>query len=84
MACLSCGSECQTFFNAELALSFPELKDMTINPPLYMVLRTPVCLHCGFVDLRIPDGELIKLRGGSAGIESKSVRTDEPFQTISG
>ena len=82
MACPSCGWECQTFFNAELALSFPELKGMTINPPLYMVQRTPVCLNCGFVDLRIPDGELKQLREGNAGIGSKAVRTDEPFQTI--
>jgi hypothetical protein len=49
MACLSCGWECQTFFNAELALSFPELKGMTINPPLYMVqnARMPQLRVCG-------------------------------------
>jgi hypothetical protein len=81
MVCLSCGSECQSVFNAELALSFSGLEGVTINPPLYMVLRTPVCLDCGFVDLRIPDGELKQIRNGIASIESKRTRAGEPFQT---
>jgi hypothetical protein len=81
MACLSCGSECQSVFNAELALSFSGLEGVTLNPPVYMVVRAPVCLDCGYVDLRIPDGELKQLREGTPGMESKRTRRGEPFQT---
>lgn len=81
MACLSCGSECQSVFNAELALSFSGLEGVTSNPPVYMVVSAPVCLDCGYVDLRIPDGELKQLREGTPRMESKRIRTDEPFQT---
>jgi hypothetical protein len=81
MACLSCGSECQSVFNAELALSFSGLEGVTLNPPVYMVLRAPVCLDCGYMDLRIPDGELKQLREGTSGMESKQARKGEPFRT---
>ena len=71
MACLLCGSEYQSLFSAELALSFPGLKSMLMNPPLCTVLKALVCLDCGFGDLRVTHAELKQHRQCHASLESR-------------
>lgn len=84
MACLLCRSERQSVFNAELALSYPGLKGMMKNPPIYMVSKTNICLDCGFVDLRVPHGQLELLREGEAALEPPGKFSTAQFRAARG
>ena len=66
IGCRCCGSQNQARFNAEFAVSFPRLRTVLKQPPIYMVGTMVVCLGCGFAALSIPQTELGQLDEGAA------------------
>ena len=75
MPCKSCGSVIQKKFSAEMAIHFPELKDID-KPVVWVFPEVVVCLDCGTSEFAVPEAELRQLAKGDAaatgqpGIES--------------
>jgi hypothetical protein len=61
MPCKSCGSVNQEKFSAEMAIHFPELKDVD-NPVVWVFPEIAVCMDCGTADLAVPEEELRQLQ----------------------
>ena len=62
MSCKSCGSVNQKKFSAEMAIRFPELKDIDIGKPVvWAFLEVVVCLDCGTAEFAVPEAELRQL-----------------------
>jgi len=59
--CAECGSERQQTLHAELAASFPKLKDLD-RGPMYFRQDIRVCLDCGHTELALPPSELRRLQ----------------------
>ena len=65
MRCLSCESDNQVEFTAEMILHFHGLRNIN-NPGVLLFPKVSVCLECGFSRFTIPESELQELRGGTA------------------
>lgn len=57
MACKSCGSDKQRKFKAEIAMDFPELRDIS-RPHVLVFPELMVCLNCGNAEFAVPETEL--------------------------
>jgi len=65
MACLSCGSDKQTEFGAEMIIHFPGRKGF--DQPVVPVFPTlVVCFSCGSTRFAVPEEELRLLEDGVA------------------
>jgi hypothetical protein len=69
MACKSCQSWNQSYFNGEIAIHFPGLKGLD-KPIVWIFPRLLVCLDCGFTEFAIPETELCVLRVGLSAATS--------------
>jgi hypothetical protein len=65
MTCKRCPSDKQKAFNGEIALHFPRLEGLD-QPIVWVFQETIVCLHCGFSEFIVPEGELQILSQGFA------------------
>ncbi len=65
MACIFCGSEKQTEFNAEMVIHFPGRKGLE-QPVVPFFPKVAVCFHCGATLFAVPDAELRLLEKGVA------------------
>jgi hypothetical protein len=65
MHCKSCGSVNQKKFSAEMAIHFPELKDID-KPVVWIFPEVVVCLDCGTAEFAVPEAELRQLAKGDA------------------
>ena len=65
MSCKSCGSVNQKKFSAEMAIRFPELKDIG-KPVVWVFPEVVVCLDCGTAEFAVPEAELRQLSKGDA------------------
>jgi hypothetical protein len=65
MSCKSCGSVNQKKFSAEMAIRFPELKDIG-KPVVWAFPEVVVCLDCGTAEFAVPEAELRQLAKGDA------------------
>jgi hypothetical protein len=63
MGCVSCGSEKQMEFGAEMNIHFPG-RDGCDKPAVWSFPQLLVCLDCGVVLCKIPEAELLQLEGG--------------------
>lgn len=66
MACVSCGSENQTLFGAEMNIHFPGLEGLD-KPGVLAFPHVKVCFSCGLALFVLPPRELCQLdkdRGG--------------------
>lgn len=66
MACKSCQSGNQSYFNGEIAVHFPGLKGLD-KPIVWVFPKLLVCLECGLTEFAVPNAELHVLRDGTAG-----------------
>ena len=64
MACLSCSSENQGSYQAEINIHFPGRENLT-KPTVLVSPKILVCLDCGFSAIRIEKTELRLLAEGS-------------------
>jgi hypothetical protein len=65
MSCKSCGSVNQKKFSAEMAIRFPERKDIG-KPVVWAFPEVVVCLDCGTAEFAVPEAELRQLSKGDA------------------
>jgi hypothetical protein len=65
MACVSCGSEEQTEFSAEMIIHFPGRKGLD-QPVIPVFPKLAICFHCGSTLFAIPEAELRQLERGVA------------------
>jgi hypothetical protein len=65
MACVSCGSEKQTNFSAEMIIHFPGLEGID-KPVISVFPKLSVCLDCGCTLFTIAEPELRLLEKGVA------------------
>ena len=63
--CKSCGSVNQKKFSAEVAIHFPELKNI-YKPVVWVFPEVVVCLDCGTAEFAVPEEELGQLAKGDA------------------
>ena len=66
MNCKVCGSDRLHEFEAEVTLTFPEIRKIDL-PPFYVSKKVFVCLECGATDLVIPTEKLEALRKEKLG-----------------
>jgi hypothetical protein len=66
MACLSCGSEKQTEFGAEVNIHFPGQEGLD-KPAVLAFPKIMVCFDCGSTLFSLPAAELRLLEDGVAG-----------------
>jgi hypothetical protein len=57
MPCKSCKSLNQSKFTAEIAIHFPELKNID-EPVVWVFPEVVVCLNCGTAEFAVPEAEL--------------------------
>lgn len=69
MRCMSCTSDRQAEFTAEINMHFRGLPGLD-KPSVLVFPPILVCLDCGFSRFKIPETELAKLGGRSLGIET--------------
>jgi hypothetical protein len=69
MYCLSCASNHQSEFAAEMIIHFSGLKNLD-KPGVCASPRLLVCLNCGFSEFRLQGPELALLADGFAGSET--------------
>ena len=68
-SCKSCGSGNLGNFPAEIAVHFPERKNLS-KPHVWVFPELLVCFDCGMAQLAVPEAELRKLaEGHKAGAE---------------
>ena len=65
MPCKSCKSLNQSKFTAEIAIHFPELKNIH-KPIVWIFPKIVVCLDCGTAEFVVPEAELGQLAKGEA------------------
>jgi len=65
MACVSCGSEEQTEFNAEMIIHFPGRKGLD-QPVVPVFPKLAICFRCGSTLFAVPEAELRLLEKGIA------------------
>lgn len=65
MACVSCGSEKQTEFNAEMVIHFPGRKGLD-QPVVPVFPKLAICFGCGSTLFAVPEAELRLLQEGIA------------------
>jgi hypothetical protein len=65
MPCKSCGSVNQKKFSAEMAIHFPEAKDID-KPVVWVFPDVVVCLDCGTAEFTVPEEALCQLAKGDA------------------
>jgi len=65
MACLSCGSEKQTEFNAEMVIHFPGRRGLD-QPVVPVFPKLAICFGCGSTLFAVPEVELRLLEEGIA------------------
>ena len=65
MPCKSCGAVIQKKFSAEMAIHFPELKDIA-KPVVWVFPEVVVCLDCGTAEFAVPEADLRQLAKGDA------------------
>lgn len=65
MSCKSCGSINQRKFSAEMAIHFPELKNID-EPVVWVFPKVMVCLDCGTAEFVVPGADLRQLAKGDA------------------
>ena len=63
MSCRVCLSENQQNFTGELTVAFPGVQRLN-QSPVYVCLKTLVCLDCGYAELVLPTARLEQLRKG--------------------
>ncbi len=63
--CESCASVNQKKFSAEMAIHFPELKNID-KPVVWVFPEVVVCLDCGAAEFAVPEAELRQLAKGGA------------------
>ena len=61
MSCLSCASENQAKFTAEMIIHFSGLRFID-NPGVWAFPKVSVCLDCGFSRFKLPESQLHQLR----------------------
>ncbi len=63
MACISCGSDEQTDFGAEVNIHFPGREGL--DKPSVLVFPTlVVCFGCGLTRFALPEAELLAVENG--------------------
>jgi hypothetical protein len=65
MACVSCGSEAQTEFPAEMIIHFPGREGYD-KPVVPVFPKLTVCFGCGSTLFAVPENELHQLKQGVA------------------
>ena len=70
-SCISCQSEDQKTFTAEIAIHFPGIEGLN-KPIVWVFPKVSVCLDCGIAQLTVPEKELEVLHTG-APVEGDSV-----------
>jgi hypothetical protein len=65
MGCVSCGSQKQTKFSAEMVIHFPGRGGFD-KPVVPVLTSLTVCLDCGATLFKVPEAELILLEKGLA------------------
>jgi hypothetical protein len=65
MSCLSCGSNKQSEFSAEMLIHFGGLKNLD-KPGVWVFPKLLVCLDCGFSPLTVPAPERASLVAGTS------------------
>jgi hypothetical protein len=65
MACVSCGSEKQREFGAEMIIHFPGRKGRD-KPVVPVFPKLMVCFDCGSTLFAVPENELDQLKQGVA------------------
>jgi hypothetical protein len=63
MACLSCGSEEQTEFDAEMIIHFPGRASLD-KPVVPLFPKVAICFRCGSTLFAVPEAELRLLEKG--------------------
>lgn len=66
MICKVCRSNNQNGFNAEINIHFRGLEHLE-KPPVLVYPKLVICLHCGFTEFTLPEGELRALANAAAG-----------------
>jgi hypothetical protein len=57
MPCKSCKSLNQSKFTTEIAIHFPELKNID-KPAVWVFPEAVVCMNCGTAEFAVPEAEL--------------------------
>jgi hypothetical protein len=65
MACVSCGSEEQTEFRAEMVIHFPGRAGLD-KPVVPVFPKVAICFRCGSTQFAVPEAELRRLEEGIA------------------
>jgi hypothetical protein len=65
MACKSCGSDNQQELGSEINIHFPGGEGLD-KPAVLAFPKLLVCLHCGFTEFTLPEGELHRLAKDAA------------------
>ena len=63
--CNACASFELIELSSEVCLHFPGLKGLKVEP-IFICPKIVVCTECGFVQLRLSDGELKKVKEDAA------------------
>jgi len=79
MKCLSCGSDNQHDFSAEIHIHFPFRQDL-VKPGVFLFPKVLVCLNCGALSLSIPEMELREL--AASRVETGRSAKPDPEPTI--
>lgn len=64
VACPSCSSKNQQFFNGEVAVHFPGLDGLN-KPIVWVFPKLTVCVACGVAQFTVPERELMVLATGA-------------------
>jgi hypothetical protein len=72
MSCLSCGSEKQAEYTAEMVVHFMGLKNLD-KLGIWLFPALLVCLDCGFCRFIVPETELASLAEGTLADKSSSL-----------
>jgi hypothetical protein len=65
MACISCGSEKQKEFGAEMNIHFPGREGLD-KPSVWIFPKVVVCFDCGVTLFALPEAELRQIEKGVA------------------
>jgi len=65
MPCKACGSVNSGKFTGEVAIHFPEFKNID-KPVVWVFPEVMVCLDCGTAEFAVPEAELRPLAKGDA------------------
>jgi hypothetical protein len=74
MSCKSCASVNQKKFSAEMAIHFPELKDIE-KPFVWVFPDVIVCLDCGMAEFSVPKAELPQLEQAAPQLQGDAAKS---------